>query len=469
MLNSISRRSFMYASAFCGVSACQTNLPRAFADPVWEKAEQIRQKITPPSIPKAQFLLTDFDARGDGIFDNTAAFKAAIDACRKAGGGQIRVPDGHYLTGAIQLHSNIELNVSAGARLIFSTDPMDYPVVLTRYEGVEVMNYSPLIYARDAKNVAITGEGVLDGQASNEHWWPWCGAERFGWREGVGHQTPDRQALFEMAESGIPVEQRRFGPGHYLRPSFVEFYNCENVLVEDIHLKDSPFWNIHPVLSRNVIVRGVEVVGHGPNNDGCNPESVDHMLIENCYFDTGDDCIAIKSGRNADGRRVAVPSENILIRNCQMKAGHGGVVIGSEISGDVFNVYAEGCAMDSPDLWYMLRIKNNAMRGGVVENIHLRNIEVGQVARAVMICDFNYEEGINGPFTPVLRNVSMQSIAVKKAVRVLDSQGFAKAEIENISLKDCIFNGVSSPSLIAHTKDVALKNIYVNDALVSAL
>jgi hypothetical protein len=186
------------------------------------------------------------------------------------------------------------------------------------------------------------------------------------------------------------------------------------------------------------------------------------MLIEDCTFDTGDDCIAIKSGRNADGRRLAMPSQNILIRNCRMKDGHGGVVIGSEISGGVRWVFAEKCRMDSPDLWYALRFKNNAMRGGVLENIYARDISVGQVGKAVITCDFNYEEGAKGAFKPVLRHVVVERLTADHALRVLDSQGLPGAPVSDIVLRDCRFDGVTEASIVTYTNDLRLEKVQVN-------
>jgi polygalacturonase len=213
----------------------------------------------------------------------------------------------------------------------------------------------------------------------------------------------------------------------------------------------------------------VDVFGHGPNNDGMDPESVDHMLVEDCSFDTGDDCIAVNSGRNADGRRLNVPSQNILIRNCRMKAGHGGVVVGSQISGGARWVFAEQCHMDSPDLWYAIRFKNNALRGGLLENFYYRDIDVGQVGRAAITCDFNYEEGENGAFIPRLRNVVVERLRVANAVRVLDSQGLPQAPVDDITLRDCEFNQVTQPSTVKYTRSVHLERVRVNGALVKSL
>ncbi|MDN4501448.1 glycoside hydrolase family 28 protein [Alteromonadaceae bacterium BrNp21-10] len=464
----ISRRNFIWLSTL--TSACSfTPLTNLSTNDPWQRADQIRHALHDPIIPKQVFNVLEYGAIGDGLTINTAAFANAINTCAKAGGGRITIPAGQYLTGAIHLQSNIELHVESGAVLLFSTNPKDYPTVFSRYEGVEVYNYSALIYARDCENIAITGKGLLHGQAADENWWSWCGSPKFGWQPGMPRQTEDRDLLFNMAEQGIAVEKRVFGLGHYLRPSLIEFYNCKNVLIEDVSLQDSPFWNIHPILCQNVIVRGVNVTGHGPNNDGCNPESVNTMLIENCRFDTGDDCIAIKSGRNADGRRLATPSKNILINQCQMKAGHGGVVIGSEISGDVHHVFIEHCQMDSPDLWYALRFKNNAMRGGRIANIYARDIEVGQVTFAAITCDFNYEEGANGQFTPELYNLNVQRLHVQNAVRVLDSQGLLGAPISGIHLKDCSFHGVSEKSIVKHTRELTLDNVQINGKTIHSL
>jgi polygalacturonase len=383
------------------------------------------------------------------------------------------VPRGTYLTGAIHLKSGIDLHIAEGATLKFDTNPASYPIVFTRWEGMELMNYSPLIYARRQKNIAITGKGTLDGQGSEQHWWSWKGkwggTTKYGWEEGMPNQLPARARLFHMAEDAVPVEQRVFGDGSYLRPPFIQPYECENVLIADVRVRNSPFWNIHPVLCKNVTLRGVDVYGHGPNNDGVDPESVDHMLIEDCSFDTGDDCIAVNSGRNADGRRLNVPSQNILVRNCRMKEGHGGVVVGSQISGGARWVFAENCQMDSPDLWYAIRFKNNALRGGLLENFYYRDIDVGQVGRAAITCDFNYEEGANGKFTPQLRNVVVERLRVKNAVRVLDSQGLPQAPVNDITLRDCMFDGVTQPSIIKYTRTVNLEKVRVNQKLVSAL
>jgi polygalacturonase len=469
----MNRRNFMRSAGWVACSWPLLRNARAASEDPWDRAAAIARNVSVPMFPGRVFDVTAFGARGDGNTLNSVAMAAAIAECAKQGGGRVLVPAGRFLTGAIRLRSNVELHVAEGATLLFDTHPANYPIVFTRWEGMELMNYSPLIYAYGEKNIAITGKGTLDGQAGAAHWWawkgPWGGAVEYGWKQGMPDQRPARKKLFDMAEAGVPVKERVFGDGALLRPPFIQPYRCENVLIEGVRVRNSPFWNIHPVLCKNVILRGVDIHGHGPNNDGVDPESVDHMLIEDCSFDTGDDCIAVNSGRNADGRRLATPSQNILIRNCRMKEGHGGVVVGSQISGGARWVFAENCHMDSPDLWYAIRFKNNALRGGLLEHFYYRDIDVGQVGRAAITCDFNYEEGANGPFIPQLRNVVVERLRVKKAVRVLDSQGLPKAPVGDITLRDCEFNGVTEPSIVRHTRTVRLEKVRVNDRLVTSL
>ncbi|MBX5479576.1 MAG: glycoside hydrolase family 28 protein [Pyrinomonas methylaliphatogenes] len=445
------------------------DLSRVDVEKVWAReVPQILARIKPPVFPDRDFDLTRFGAVGDGRTDCTESFRRAIAACHRAGGGRVIVPAGTFLTGAIHLRSNVCLHLMPEATIRFSQDPQKYlPVVFTRWEGVELMNYSPFIYAFEQENIAITGEGTLDGQSDEEHWWPWKGGARAK-SEGP-NQIKDRNALFEMAERGVPVSRRVFGAGHYLRPQFIQPYRCKNVLIEGVTIRNSPMWEIHPVLCANVTVRGVKIISHGPNNDGCDPESCTDVLIENCFFDTGDDCIAIKSGRNADGRRLKMPCQNIIIRGCRMKDGHGGVTVGSEISGGVRNLFVEDCRLDSPNLDHALRVKNNAMRGGVLENLYFRNIEVGQVAHAVITIDFNYEEGEKGNFTPVVRNYVVQNLRSGRSQYALDIQGFRNAPIRDLYLEDCDFAGVAKPSIVKNVEGVTLRNVRINGRLVDRL
>ena len=433
------------------------------------------KRIKAPVFPKRDFDVKRYGAVGDGKTDCTDAFRKAIQACNEAGGGRVVVPVGEYLTGAIHLKSNVNFYVSKGATIKFDRDPKKYlPVVFTRWEGMELMNYSPFIYAFEQENIALTGEGIIDGQADCANWWPWKGRTGCGWKKGDPKQDKARALLYEMVAKGTPVAERVFGEGSYLRPQFIQPYRSKNVLIEGVTLRHSPMWQLHPVLCSNVTVRGVNVEREagateqtGPNTDGCDPESCKDVLIENCTFATGDDCIAIKSGRNNDGRRVAVPSENFIIRGCRMKDGHGGITVGSEISGGVRNVFAENCHLDSPTLNQALRFKNNAMRGGLLENFYFRNIEVGQVADAVLTIDFNYEEGEKGQFTPVVRNVSVDNLRSGKSSHALDLQGFKQAPITNIRLENCTFDNVSKGSIVKNVEGLSLHNVHINGKLVT--
>jgi unsaturated rhamnogalacturonyl hydrolase len=441
----------------CGVLLIAGLLMSATAWADWTALPEILARIKAPEFPARDFVITKYGAVADGSNDCTAAIAKTIEACHKAGGGRVVVPAGVFLTGAVHLKSNVNLYLAEGATLKFVFDLAKYPVVFTRWEGVECMNYSPLIYAFEQENIAITGKGVLDGGANLETWWGWNSrADR-----PATKQSTARKKLVEMGEKGVPVEQRVFGEGSFLRPNFIQPYRCRNVLIEGVTINNSPMWEIHPVLCTNVTVRGVTIVSHGSNNDGCDPESCRDVLIEDCVFDTGDDCIAIKSGRNNDGRRVNVPSENIIVRNCTMKDGHGGVVMGSEISGHCRNVFVENCKMDSPNLDRALRFKNNAVRGGIIENVFMRNVEIGRVSEAVLTVDFLYEEGTNGLHRPIVRNVALEKVTSTSSPRVMFIRGFPGAVIDNISIANSTFSGVTETEVVQHAGTINLNNVTI--------
>jgi polygalacturonase len=419
------------------VSACQAIPVQSPSNPAWAQVPEILKRIVPPKFPAHNFVITDFGAVADGKTDCTAAISNAVAVCTQSGGGHVLVPAGEFLTGAIHLRNNVDLHLATtNSVLLFTTNPAAYlPVVFTRFEGTELYNYSPFIYAIGQTNVAITGSGTLDGQADSSNWLQW-------------KNSSARKKLVAMGADNVPVEQRQFGDGFNLRPGFIEFNRCQNVLVAGVKIRRSPMWEIHPLLCTNVTVRGVDIFSHGANNDGCDPESCDAVLIEKCLFDTGDDCIAIKSGRNNDGRRVGVPSQNLIIRDCTMRDGHAGVAIGSEISGSCSNVFVENCEMSSPNLVCALRLKSNAQRGGVLQNIFMRNVNVGQVKDSVLQIDFLYEEGANGPFKPVARNVVMENITVAHTPRVLNVRGFPAAEISGVRIYHSTFKEIKKPDVV---------------------
>lgn len=435
----------------------------------WENMQKTINGIKPPVFINKVFDITNYGAQSGGIIDNTEAFKKAIQACSENGGGIVLVPQGKFLTGAIHLESNINLQIEENAEIIFSTNPDDYPIVHTSFEGTEVMNYSPLIYAYQKDNVAITGKGTLNGQGNNQNWWSWCGKDTYGWKKGAPIQNVAR--LMEMAEAGVPVSERVFGNGYNLRPNFVEFFECKNVMLKDIKIINAPFWLIHPMKSTNVIIDGVTVTSHGPNNDGCDPEYSKNVIIRNCSFNTGDDCIAIKSGRDADGRRVGITTENVFVQNCKMFDGHGGVSIGSEISAGVRNVFVENCVMDSPDLDRAIRIKTNTKRGGFVENLYVRNIEIGEVGESVLGIDLFYSVHGNqsGNYMPRIENIYFENIKVKNGGKFgILAKGHKESPIKNIQFKNVTIEKVKSNYSIENVQNLTFINTKINGTLIES-
>ena len=454
----------------------------AIAQSFWDAAKyrQIEQSIREPQFADKAFPITKFGARPDGTAaKNQKAIQKAIDQCSKKGGGRVIVPTGQkFLTAAIQLKDGVNLVVEEGAVLEFVFEPTLYPIVETSWEGLECFNLSPCIYAFKAKDIAITGKGTIDGGGSNETWWPWNGNPRFGWKEGMISQRMEaRPRLLKTGEDGVPMydekgqrsPERVFGPNDGLRPQLVSFNKCEGILLEDVTLLRSPFWVIHPLHSTDITVRRVKMINDGPNGDGCDPECCDRVLIEDCFFNTGDDCIAIKSGRNRDGRERNMPSKNIIIRNCEMKNGHGGVVIGSEISGGCQNVFAHDCVMDSPELERVLRIKTNSCRGGIIENINMKDIKVGVCKESVLKINLDYEHNevcCRGNY-PTVRKVYMENVTSEKSkygVQIigLDEDTF----VYDIMVKDCKFNGVQSGNFSSgKTRNVQFDNLFINGSL----
>ena len=435
--------------------------PEACADDPWARRTEVLAAIEQPVFPAASFDIRSFGALAGGG-DCTASFAAAIAACHAAGGGRVLVPEGEWMSGAIHLKSNVNLHLLEGAVIRFSRDPKAYlPMVLTRWEGTELLNYSSFIYAFEQSNVAITGHGVLDGQADADHWWNWDKLLRSQGRGGARH------ALHQMNDDKRPVGERMFGEGAYLRPNLITLFRCRQVLIEDVTLLRSPMWQIHPLESSNVTIRGVTMEAQGPNTDGCDPESCWNVLIEDCRFNTGNDCIAIKSGRNDDGRKYMIPSRNLVIRRCHFQDGHGGVTLGSEIAGGVSNVFIEDCAMDSPNLRYALRIKNNARRGGQIEHVYCRRITIGQVYLSVLRIDFHYEEGPNGTHIPSAHHLELEELSCARCPRVAEIHGFDRALIGAVRLRNCDFANVARPSIIENAPPLILENVRVNAKLVA--
>jgi polygalacturonase len=365
-------------------------------------------------------IITDYGALQGS--DCTAAIDQAVRACELSG-GRVVVPAGLFLSGPIRLRSNVELHLAAGATLRFLTDPASYPIVWTRWQGIECFSHSPLIYAYDAVNVAITGVGTLDGGASFDNWW----------RDTK--PVDDWNRLLQLVADDVPVEERIFEPGHGFRPSFIQPYRCRRIRIEDVRIINAPMWVVHPVLSSDIVVCGITVDSRGPNNDGCNPDSCRDVVISGCSFDTGDDCIAIKSGRDADGRRVGRPCENIVIENCRFGTGHGAVTIGSETSGGIRNVIARDLHITGPAVDHALRLKTNSHRGGLIEHIELRDTQVDSVTAAAILVDTRHADpDTTGSHHPTVRNVTITGLHVHQAPTTLELRDTPFSPIQNLTV-----------------------------------
>ena len=475
-VNKVLRLKLFLFVGFCSVMfiSCKSKLADVSNENPWELKESIEKNISQTQFPDKTYNVKDYGALADGLTSNTVAFEKAIKNCSLAGGGKVIVPAGRYLTGPIHLESNVNLHLEEGAEILFSINPKEYPLVHTSFEGTELINYSPLIYAKNKTNIAITGKGVLNGQANNDNWWSWSGGKSYGWKKGMPSQNDpqNREVLVDMAEKNVPVDERVFGEGRFLRPNFIEFFECNTILIQGVKVINAPFWILHPIKSNDIIIDGVTVDSHGPNNDGCDPEYSQNVIIKNCIFNTGDDCIAIKAGRDGDGRRVGIPSKNIIVKDCKMIDGHGGVVIGSEISAGVNNVFVENCVMDSPNLDRAIRIKTNSKRGGIIENIYVRNLEVGTVKECVLKLNmfYNVYGSQTGNFIPVIRNVSLENIKVKKAGKYgIWAEGYKESPVENITFKNVIIEKADSIYLLKNVKNFNFINTYINEKKVEPI
>jgi len=445
------------AASFAQATIWKTN-----AQPLAEMAK-LRKLIKSPVFKKADYPVTKYGAVGDGKTNNSNAFKAAIEACSKNGGGTVTVPVGTWLTGAIYLKSNVNLHLADSAKILFSRDTKDYPIVFTRWEGIECVNYSALIYANGETNIAVTGNGVLDGNADREHWWNWV----YDRTPGAGTQGAARAKLAVLNKQKTDPKTRVFGDGSFLRPNMVTLINCKNIRLSDVKMMNSPMWFMHPLLSENITIENVKVVSHGPNNDGCDPESCKSVLIKNCLFDTGDDCIAIKSGRDEDGRRIGRPAENIIVEDCMMKDGHGGVGIGSEISGGARNIYAINNTMDSPNLQRVLRLKTSSSRGGTIENIFMKDIKVGTYKNEALSFNMFYENP--GNFMPTIRNVWVENVNIEKGGTYgVYVRAYQQSPVQNLHIVNCSMKGVKTPIKADYLKDAIFDNLTINGQVMKA-
>jgi polygalacturonase len=405
-----------------------------------------------PRFPDSDFPITAFGGRADA--DASAALAAAIAACAESGGGRVIVPAGRWRSGPIHLKSRVHLHLQEGSEIVFSGRFEDYlPPVFVRHAGVEIVNYSPLVYARGCEDVAITGPGILNGNA--ERWWDW--------------KKKETRKPFEMP-ADASLEDRTFGTVEAaIRPSFLVLLDCRNVLLEGFTITSGPNWTIHPTYCENVVLRGLTVDTHGPNNDGIDVDSCRNVLIEDCSFKSGDDCVVLKSGYNQDGRRVGRPTEKVVMRRCRARNGHGGLVVGSEMSGDVRDVFMHDCEFDGTD--HILRIKSRIDRGGVVERIHVDGVRGRNLARDVVLLTMDYTADridVADTRPPIfrdihVRNVSAESVPLSVVIqglkespirdchfsglRIDSTKGMQLQHVENLSFDDCTFRVAEGPAV----------------------
>jgi polygalacturonase len=430
--------------------------PRTAADIA---ADRIVGSVRRPRFPRRFFRVTDFGAKGDGATLDTSAFAKAIAACHRAGGGHVVAGEGGtFLTGAIHLLSNVDLHVEENATILFSQDPADYlPVVFTRWQGIELMNYSPFIYCYGQRNVAVTGAGTLNGQADDNHWWNWKNLE-----------NNDFDTLETMADDNVPVSQRVFGTGHYLPPQMVQPFASDTVLLQDVTVINSPFWHLNPNLCRNVTVEGLTISSSGPNTDGCDPESCDGVVVRNVTYDTGDDCMAIKSGRDADGRRVNVPCQNVVIEHCDFADGHGGITIGSEMTGGVKNVYARDLTMNSANLQAGHRIKTNTLRGGYVLNTNVYRVTAGTIGGPLLLIQGNYD-GQTGDFPPDVTDITLADWTVDTCEGLWSIVGASATDpVGTATLDDITVTTSTAADSAQYISDLVVKNVTVGGTPVTA-
>ena len=411
-------------------------------------------QLARPVFKKQVFRIDAYGGVAGGETKNTGAIRKAIAACHQAGGGTVIVPQGKWLTGPVHLKSNVQLEIVEGAELIFTDDISDYlPAVESAWEGLDCYNYSPLIYAVGCENIGLIGKGRLT--CIRDGWKPWDARSK-------SHMETLKN-LYYMAAEGVPVEKRQVANDKArMRPPFIQFLRCRNVLIEGLTIRNSPFWTIHPLKCENVIARDLDIQAYGHNTDGIDPDQTRNMLIEHCLFDQGDDAIVIKAGRNHDGWR-GQPSENIVIRHCIVRKGHRFLAIGSEMSGGVRNVYLHNCKLDknSGSVRSLLYIKTNHRRGGFVENIYVKDATAKEVGSGVLEIetDVLYQwrqlvETVDRRLTTI-RNINLENITIGVAEYGVRIRGEQELPVRDVTLTNVRVDKVlSEPRLLSHVEDL---------------
>jgi polygalacturonase len=420
---------------------------------LWKLVPGIIARIRLPAIPPRTF---EAELPAAETTDARPGLQAVIDACAHAGGGRVVVRGVHLIDGPLVLRSRVNLHLAAGAVLRFGRNPESYlPPVFQRWAGTECYSFSPLIYIRDAEDVAVTGEGgLIDGQG--DAWWHW--------KKDIADNNPEIQRLRDMGENGVPVEQRVFGLEGLLRPPLFAAIGCRRLLIEGVHFLNSPFWTVVPTYCEEVTVRDCTIEGHGPNTDGCNPDSCRFVLIERVRFETHDDCVAIKSGYNRDGRRVNRPSEDIVVRDCRFTLGHG-VSVGSEMSGDVRRVFFERCAGDKLPLSFAINIRSCPGRGGTIEGIRMRDCTYRAIALNAVAVELVYS--YNGPNAagalPTLRDIVIERVTCEGVgEQALAFIGRTDTPIRDLCLRDVSIRA-AKPASIRNVVGLTMENCSITN------
>ena len=411
----------------------------------------ILKNIHPPKFKDAVYNITSYGAIADGKTDTKAIFDKVIDLCSVSGGGEVLVPKGaFYIAGPIVLKSHVNLHFEDGAELIFSGEPKDYlPPVLSLWEGTEVFNYCPLLYAYQCSDIAVTGHGIIDGSASKAFatWRPQGSANQLKLRQMGGHN--------------VPVYERVFGDGYHLPPDMIQFFGCKNVLIDGISIEDSPYWVIHPVLCNNVTVQNVTIHSMNLNNDGCDPEACTNVLIQHCDFTVGDDGIAIKAGRDQDGWRIGQPTENIIVRDCVFKSKTNGLCIGSEMSAGVRNVYMYNVHIKK--CLSAIYFKSNLDRGGFIENIHVNDVQCDSARSAFIRFENNYHGSRGGHYPTKFDGFTIQNVTCNYSGEVgIYAVGVEGNPLENISLKNVTILQTPKDQVVDNANNLTYENVVIN-------
>lgn len=408
--------------------------------------------------PRNDFSIIAYGAIAGDSVNNTTAIAGAIEACHKAGGGRVIVPAGEWLTGPIHFRSNVNLHLEKGAVLRFTDNVADYlPAVPTSWEGMECYNYSPLLYAYDCENIAITGKGMI-----SPHMDAWK-----GWFARPKPHLDALKSLYTMASTDVPVEKRQMAVGdNHLRPHLIHLNRCKNVLLDSFKIRESPFWTIHIYMCDGGIVRNLDVSAHGHNNDGIDLEMTRNFLVEHCTFNQGDDAVVIKAGRNRDAWRLNTPAENIVIRHCNILGGHTLLGIGSEISGGIRNVYMHDCSVPR-SVHRLFFVKTNHRRGAFVENICMENIQTGKVRRVLEIDTKvlyqwkklvpTYEERITR-----IDGITLKNVVCDEADAIYELKGDIRLPIRNVRIEDVRVGRVKEFfKKVINAENVTEKNVTV--------